>query len=182
MPFAFIPKSLANTSRSAPITDVYICADEPNSISGPLEFGSAITGPMTNHWVMYFVSSSTESFRFDPSPSGPGNSLDLIVSKKSHADIFSAVKVARLALSSNLTIGHVYDRITISKFDNYTFSPGGQGCRFWIYTVVASLHSIGYITNSSEVTVSAKALEDVWTIHGDPAPVDQHTDMAKGAF
>lgn len=79
---------------------------------------------------MYFVTSSTESFRFDPSPSGPGNSLDLIISKKSHADIFSAVKVARLALSSNLTIGHVYDHITISKFDNYTFSPEGRDVDF----------------------------------------------------
>lgn len=182
MPLAFIPRSLANTSRHSPITDIYICADEPNSISGPLEFGSTITGPMTNHWVMYFVTSSTESFRFDPSPSGPGNSLDLIISIKSHDDIFSAVKFARLTPSTNLTVGHVYDHITISQFDDYTFGPGGQGCRFWIYSVVASLHSVGYITDSLEMAASTEALKVVWTIRGDPAPVGQQTGMAKGSF
>lgn len=171
MPFAFIPKSLANTSRSSPVTDIYICADEPNAVSGPPESGSITSGPMTNHWVMYFVASSTESFCFDPSPSGPGNSLDLIISSKSYADIFGAVKVVRVTPSENLTIGHIYDHIIDSKFDSYTFSPGRQGCRFWIYSVVASLRSVGYITDSSEVNASTEALEVVWTIRGDPVPV-----------
>lgn len=68
MPFAYIPKSLANTSCSAPVTDIYICAYEPNAVSGLPEPGTSIRGPMTNHWVMYFVTSSTGSFCFDPSP------------------------------------------------------------------------------------------------------------------
>lgn len=182
MPFAYIPKSLANTSRSAHITDIYICADEPNAVSGPPELGSTISGPMTNHWVMYFVTSSTESFCFDPSPSGPGNTLDLIVSNKSYADIFSAVKLVRLTPLKGLTIGHVLDHIADSKYDNYTFSPEGQGCRFWIYSVVASMHSAGYIVGDSEVNASTEALEVVWTIRGDPAPVSQQTGIAKGTF
>lgn len=182
MPFAFIPKSLAKTSRSSPVTYIYICADEPNAAPGPLEFGPTISGPMTNHWVMHFVASSTKSFCFDPSPSGPGNSLDLIISSKSYADIFGAVKVVRLTPSINLTIGHIYNHITDSKFDNYTFSPGGQGCRFWIYLVVASLRSVGDITDSSEANASAGVLEAVWTTRGDPAPDSQQTGMTKGEF
>ncbi|KFY67154.1 hypothetical protein V496_01728 [Pseudogymnoascus sp. VKM F-4515 (FW-2607)] len=182
MPFAFIPKSLANTSRSAPVTDIYICADEPNAVSGPPEHGPVISGPMTNHWVMYFVASSTKSFCFDPSPSGPKNTLDLIISNKSYVDIFSAVKVVRLSPSAKLTIGLVYDHITNSKFDNYTFSPAGQGCRFWIYSVVASLRSAGYVTNGTEVNASTEALKVVWTVRGDPVPVSQQTGIAQGTF
>lgn len=182
MPFAFIPKSLANTSRTAPVTDIYICADEPNAVSGSPKPGPAISGPMTNHWVMYFVASATKLFCFDPSPSGLGNTLDLIISNKSYVDIFSAVKVVRLTPSAKLTIGRVYDHITDSKFDNYTFSPGGQGCRFWICSVVASLRSVGYITNSSEVNASTKALEVVWTARGNPVPAGQQTGIAQGTF
>ncbi|KFY94189.1 hypothetical protein V500_03379 [Pseudogymnoascus sp. VKM F-4518 (FW-2643)] len=154
-----IHKSLANTSRSSPVTDIYICADEPNAVSGPPEPGSTISGPMTNHWVMYFVG-STELFCFDPSPSGPGNSLNLIISNKSYAaGIFGAVKVVRLTPSINLTIGQIYDHITDSKFVNYNFRPGGQGCRFWIYSVVASLRLVGYITDSSEANASTGLLD-----------------------
>ena len=182
MPLAFIPKSLANTSRSSPVTDIYICADEPNAVSGPPEPEPTIGGPMTNYWVMHFVAPSTESFCFDPSPSGPENSLDLIISNKSYADIFGAFKVVRLIPSINLTIGHVYDHITDSKFGSYTFSPGGQGCRFWIYSVVASLRSVGYITDSSEVNASTGVLGVVWTTRGDPAPDSQQTGIAKGTF
>ncbi|OBT62457.1 hypothetical protein VE03_08609 [Pseudogymnoascus sp. 23342-1-I1] len=175
MPFAFTPKSLVSSSRSATVTDIYICADEPNAVSDSPKLEPIISSPMTNHWVMYFVASSTKLLCFNPSPSGPGNSLDLIVSNKSYVDIFSAVKVVRLTPSAKLTIGLVYDHITNSKYDNYTFSPGGQGCRFWIYTVVASLRSAGYITNSSEVNASTEALGVVWTACGNPAPVSQQT-------
>ncbi|KFX86063.1 hypothetical protein V490_09248 [Pseudogymnoascus sp. VKM F-3557] len=182
MPLAFIPKSLASNSRSSPVTAIYLCAYAPNAVSGPPRSGSSISGTMTNHWVMYFAASPTQSIRCDPSPTGPGNSLDLIVTSKNYDYTINAAKIMRLTPADNLTIGHVFDHITNSKYDKYTFSAGGQGCRFWIYSVVALLRSAGYITGNTEVNACTEALQVVWTLRGEPAPASQQTGMAKGTF
>ncbi|KAH8651642.1 hypothetical protein BGZ60DRAFT_420901, partial [Tricladium varicosporioides] len=87
---------------------------------------------MNNHWVMYLNASPTQSIRLDPSPAGPGNTLDLIITSKSHAYTNNAVKSMHLTPTANLTVGDVLDQVTNSKYDKYTFSAGGQGCRFWI--------------------------------------------------
>ncbi|KAH6714190.1 hypothetical protein BKA61DRAFT_607372 [Leptodontidium sp. MPI-SDFR-AT-0119] len=182
MPLAYIPKSLANTARSEPVTAIYLCAYAPTAVSAPPKPGASVNGTMTNHWVMYLVASSTQSIRFDPSPTGPGNSLDLIITSKNHAYTNNAVKSMHLTPTANLTVGHVFDHITNCKYDNYTFSAGGQGCRFWIYSVVELLSSAGYITDSSEVNASTEALGIVWTMGGGRVPAGQQTGMTKGTF
>ncbi|EHK96761.1 hypothetical protein M7I_7511 [Glarea lozoyensis 74030] len=91
MPLAYIPKSLLNTSQSQPITSIHICAEPPNAVFAPKDNADPATEKLTNHWVVYLITSPSQSIRLDPSPSGPGNTLDLIISAKDRADI-NAVK------------------------------------------------------------------------------------------
>ncbi|KAF8852011.1 hypothetical protein BDZ45DRAFT_678691 [Acephala macrosclerotiorum] len=182
MPLAYVPKSLANTARSQPVTDIYLCAYAPTTVSAPPKPGASINGKMTNHWVIDIVSSPTQSICSDPSPTGPGGSLDLIITGKSHAYTNNAVKSMHLTPMPNLTTGQIFDHITNVGRDKYTFSAGGQGCRFWICSVLVLLRSAGYIIDDSEVNAAIEALGIVWTIEGEPAPADQQTGMTKGTF
>ncbi|KAK0117359.1 hypothetical protein ONS96_013190 [Cadophora gregata f. sp. sojae] len=182
MPLAYIPRSLANTVRSEPVTAIYLCASAPTEVAAPLEPGASISGKMTNHWVMYLAASSTRSICFDPSPTGPGNSIDLIITSKNISHINSAVKSMYLTTTADLKIGNVLDHITNCKYDKYTFSAGGQGCRFWLYSVVESLSSAGYITDSSEADAAKEALGIVWDIEEGRVPAVQQTGMTKGTF
>lgn len=138
----------------------------PTSISAPPP-DSSVNEKITNHWVMYLAASSTRSICLDSSPAGPENSLGFIITSKDHAYPMNVVKAMHLTPEADLTVGHVFDYIINSKYDKYTFSAGGQGCRFWIYPVVALLRSAKVITDdSSEVDDSTKALRVAWSLEG----------------
>jgi hypothetical protein len=129
MPLAYIPKSLANTVRPNPVIAIFLCAYEAGAVSAPQEPGSSVDDRKTNHWVMYLSISSAQSIRLDPSPTSPGNSLDLIITMdSSHTN--HAVKIRQLTPTANLTVGHVLDCITNAKYDKYIFSTGGQDVDF----------------------------------------------------
>jgi hypothetical protein len=116
-----------------------------------------------------------------PNPTGPGNSLDLIITMD-HSFTNDAIKIMHLNPAEKLTVGRVFDCITNAKYDKYTFSTEGQRCRFCFYPAMALLRSAQCITDDSEVKASADALKLVWTISGDRAPADQQTNMIEGTF
>jgi len=99
-----------------------------------------------------------------------------------HSSTNDAFKILHLNPAAKLTVGRVFDCIANAKYDKYTFSTGGQGCGFWLYSATALLHSAQCITDDSEVKASAYALKLVWTTSGDRAPADQQTDMIEGTF
>lgn len=137
---------------------------------------------MTNHWVIYFAVSPTQSIRIDPSPTGANNSLDLIVTTKNYAYTENAVKNASFTPAPGLTVGQVIDHIVNSRYDKYQFSAGGQGCRYWVYSIAALLRSAGYITSDAEVAAATRTLETVLNNRGERVADGQQTGMAQGTF
>lgn len=130
---------------------------------------------------MYLARNDSKSIRFDPSPTGPDNSLDLIISDNCvHTD--DAVKTIRISVAADMTVGNIRDHIIGSGYDTYIFSPGGQGCRFWLCTVVASLRAAGYTIDNTEVEASTTALEAVWDDRGSQIPAAQQVGITKGTF
>ncbi|CAG8959767.1 hypothetical protein HYFRA_00001674 [Hymenoscyphus fraxineus] len=173
MPYAYIPKSLANTIPSKPVTASHLPQRLP---------AHAITlsedAKLTNHWVMYLNESPTKAIRLDPSPTGPGNSLDLIISDNCvYTD--DAVKTVQLSVAANLTVGQIIDHVVGSGFDKYIFSLEGQGCRFWLHTVVASLLEVGCVVDEEEVEVCNEALEAAWEDQETRIPVSQSWDYRR---
>jgi len=131
------------------------------------------TGSCSFHYLLF------NSCVLIPCPTG--NSLDLIITMN-HSSTNDAFKILHLNPAAKLTVGRVFDCIANAKYDKYTFSTGGQGCGFWLYSATALLHSAQCITDDSEVKASAYALKLVWTTSGDRAPADQQTDMIEGTF
>ena len=177
MSVAFIPKSLANQIDLFPILCIYASAHPPTSV--PDAEGSPAR-PKTNHWVLYLAISQTESLRLDPSP-GADNNMTLIVSRKNYLYSNNAVKTIQLDAVANLTVGNVIEYLQSSNYLQYQFSTGGQGCRYWIYSVISLLQSVAYIVGDSQVEDATAALQLVWDAHGKVRDEEQ-SDIIAGTF
>lgn len=177
MSIAFIPKSLANQVANLPVLCIYASAHPPTAVAGPS--GSATT-QKTNHWVLYLAVSQTESLRLDPSP-GSDNKMTLIVSKKTYLYSNNAVKTVQLYSVENLTVGNIIEYLRSSKYIQYQFSTGGQGCRYWIDSVIVLLWTARYSTDDSQVEEARAALQVVWDAHGKAGDVEQ-TGIIAGTF
>jgi len=176
MSIAFIPKSLSNQVANLPILSIYASAHPPTPVAGP---SGSTTNQKTNHWVLYLAISQTESLRLDPSP-GSDNTMTLIISKKSYLYSNNAVKTVQLTCVENLTVGNVVEYLRSSNYIKYRFSTSGQGCRYWVNSVI-SLFSPAYITVGSQVQEARDALQVVWDTHGKASDIEQ-TGIVAGAF
>ena len=182
MPFAYIPKSLATTAGNQPVPNSRLCAYEPNTLVAPTVEMPSTSLALTNHWVLFLGGTDKTSLRFDPSPTGPDNTIDIIVSSKSYPHSANCVKTVDLTTAPRTYAANITDHIVAAKYDNYKFSTGGQGCRFWLYSFVHLLRSKGFLPRSEEVSASEHALGIVWDSRGSPVPKKQQTGITKGTF
>jgi len=162
MSVAFIPKSLANEITNLPVLSIYAAAHPETAVTSP---SGSTASPKTNHWVLYLAISKTESIRLDPSP-GSDDKMTLIVTKKDYLLSANAVKSIQLYTVKNLTVGNIIDHLRSSKYDQYRFNAGGQGCRYWIYSVINLLRSAQYLVDESQVEEAKLALKFVWGKYG----------------
>ncbi|KAB8069844.1 hypothetical protein BDV29DRAFT_182019 [Aspergillus leporis] len=174
----YIPASLAASAASYPISCIYACAHPANPTGPP---GTAAASKMTNHWVFHFVTNSNESLRLDPSPSGPNFSIVLIVTKKTYTYSHNAVKSVQIS-TRGLSFKTIIDLIHGKKYDKYQFAAGGQGCRFWVSSVIELLKNAGYIQNTAEFHAAISALQTVWGPNGQSLPASQQTPITQGTF
>lgn len=173
----YIPSSLASQVVSSKILCIYASAHPATGVGAP----GAAGNPKTNHWVLYCAISQAASLRIDPSPSGPNLSIVLIITKKDYLISDNAVKSLQL-VTSNLTVQQFIDLIVAKNYDKYQFSAGGQGCRYWLYSVIKLLETEGHIPTKSEMTAATEALGTVWAPGGNPASAAEQTPMTKGTF
>jgi hypothetical protein len=124
--------------------------------------------------------SQTESLQLDPSP-GSDNKLTLIVSKMNSLYSDDAVKTVGLDSVENLTVGNIFEYLRSSNHIQYQFSTGGQGCRYWIDSVLGLLWTAGYCTDESQVEEARAALQVVWDGHG-KAGAEEQTGIIAGTF
>jgi hypothetical protein len=126
---------------------LYLCIRiTPTAVAAPS--GSTVN-PKTNHWVLYLAISQAESIQLDPSPDGQ-NKLIIIVTRKQRL-VSENVKVIQLSPVEDLTVGNVLEYLITSKHTQFQFSNGGQGCRYWVYSVIALFHLAGYVVEDSQV-------------------------------
>lgn len=173
--FQYIPRSLAAEVQSMPVNHICIEA-QPAGLASP----SSTNGPKTNHWVMYFTNGNEQtSLRLDPSPSGTEGFLIAIVSRVPQSK--DAAKSYTLTPISNITFGDVIDTIVSKKHDKYQFSESGQGCRFWIDTVLKQLHEDGTL-DSHELRAVSDGLKMVWGLDGQALSDFEQSPITRGKF
>ena len=150
---AYIPPSLSSTLAALTITGIKVAAHLPDE---------AWSGKKTNHWVLHFVLSQNESVRFDLSPTGPDCSPGcLIVRELDYTVSSNAVKTCDLSVRGGLTVQAIIDLLRSAHYDRYKFSATGQGCRFWVDSVVALLLQHDFLAVESEAQSARAALQKV---------------------
>ncbi|KZF24946.1 hypothetical protein L228DRAFT_58852 [Xylona heveae TC161] len=174
----YIPPSIAAGAANKSIICIYACAYSATPVSGP---GSSTSGTQTNHWVLFCCVNQRDSYRIDPSPSGPNLTITPIITFKGYPYTANASKICQLDTSS-LTVGSFIALLERSTYDKYQFDAGGQGCRYWIYSVVNLLQSQGHIQNSSQTQAAINALGIVWGDNHQPLPTSQQTGITPGRF
>lgn len=92
-----------------------------------------------------------------------------------------AVKTVGLDSVENLTVGNIFEYLRSSNHIQYQFSTGGQGCRYWIDSVLGLLWTAGYCTDESQVEEARAALQVVWDGHG-KAGAEEQTGIIAGTF
>ena len=187
----YIPKSLASTLTNEPITRIYACALTP----GPTAANSPF---LTNHWVLHCLfADAHRSIRIDPSASGAGNTLALIITLMPTASAADSVRTLQLNTSSSsssssspspsstssstsaaaagdLTFSTLTNLLTATQYNQYRFTATGQGCRNWIYSVVNVSNSQGCLSNQgNQVQELQTALKSVRVAEGQIANDEQ---------
>lgn len=91
-----------------------------------------------------------------------------------------AHKVIRMNNAKNLTIGAFFELIKASGYDKYQFTNNGNGCRYWVFSVVKLLEEMGYLVKADEAKT---ALNTVWS-DGKPitSGIQTPLDKQKGTF
>ena len=176
--FGFIPSSLEAQVAERKITAIYATA-YPGK---PVDAATGDKSPKTNHWVFFCAINEQQSVRIDPTPSGPNQSLVCAVSLKEYIHTNEAVKIERL-VTKDLTIKAFIDLIKVKKYDKYQFTNGGQGCRYWVYTIINMLKSEGHLSNDTEFHDAIDAIKKTWKGKGDPPLTgEEATPIVKGSF
>ncbi|KAI9670311.1 MAG: hypothetical protein M1831_006525 [Alyxoria varia] len=181
---AYIPKSIQNWCDQSKITALYACAYDASPVSGPP--GNNSTGPKTNHWVFYCVLADEneqgyKSIRLEPTPSGPNLSVTLVINLKTYLMTNRATTSFQLS-TKNITFGQLIALITSKKYQNYQFTNGGQGCRYWIYCVTKLLKESEYLTNPAQADAGIEKLGKVWTSNGQLVTNGEQTGIQAGRF
>lgn len=172
---AFIPRSLSSSLEDA-ITTIKAAAQTPNVVSTTSE-------KQTNHWVFYLPTPHNTSIRFDLSPSGPSAApACLIVSRLDSAMSRDVVKTCNISVRPGTTVKTILDILKSANYDRYTFSEGGQGCRFWVGKVVTLLQEREVAVNENEIQALHNALQQVWSSDNQPVPAAQQFGIIPGTF
>nr|POF24597.1 hypothetical protein CFP56_78316 [Quercus suber] len=104
----------------------------------------------------------------------------LVVEAKDYAYSYHAHKVIRMNNAKNLTIKAFFELIKANGYDKYQFTNNGNGCRYWVYSVVKLLEEKDHLVNAD---VAKTALNTVWS-GGNPitSGIQTPLDKQKGTF
>ena len=173
----YIPTALATKHQDTPISELYLCAQPADGITQP----SKPSSPKTNHWVLHCTMSPNKSLRFDPSPSGPNLSMVLIITEEDSHCPLDGVKNVHVGVSG-LTVQKFAALLVSAEYDQYRFTPSGQGCRYWMHRVVELLEVSGHAPNAAETALAVDALRRVWAQGEQLVPGPEQSPMAPGTF
>ena len=177
----YIPWSLKlSNDVKTTIIAILTSAAMATPITSP-ESPSTTSNPQTNHWCLLCQLSDTEFVCVDPSPTGPNSSLQLLISTTADLSTKTSAKTCSLT-TQNLTVESLLDRIKSTSYDKYQFTPGGQGCRYWVSCLIELLTKQGCLIDQNEVRAATGALKYVWGGGGAILPAEVQSSICEGRF
>lgn len=133
----------------------------------------------TNHWSIFLKIEENQSVRIDAVPNSPGEPAMIIVDTLICAMTDDVVHVVAATTTTRTTVAEILNLIIAKRRHNYVFSPVGEGCRFWLYTLAQDL-SEAKIISQDDANAARHDLQHYW-----PSPVgtvSQHRAFNKGTF
>lgn len=170
----FITTTLHKPDLDEVVKQIHLCG---YSIDIDLEY-SRNRRP-TNHWTMFLEVSRSRSVKVDMNP---GGGIDLLLGSiqldsKDYDMSDRATKYITIAPECEFTVGDVITVMMENRRDQYTFTKEGEGCRYWMCTVVTDLAHAGKIPIES-VTDVVRILRSYWASPSAETP----RDMDAGIF
>ncbi|KAJ6618816.1 hypothetical protein B0H10DRAFT_2028121 [Mycena sp. CBHHK59/15] len=127
-----------------------------------------IYGDVVNHWRIFFVLDGNRSISLDmvkESATNTGGTLGVVgrnYSLTDHRVIFAGFS------TNGITVRTVLDFLEEHGYLRYRYAANGEGCRFWVKTVINALRQSGRLTElvSPNVMLFNVAVEKLWTVSG----------------
>ncbi|KAI9046796.1 hypothetical protein LZ554_008878 [Drepanopeziza brunnea f. sp. 'monogermtubi'] len=106
-------------------------------------------GISENHWSTYLLLGGGASVRMNMTAEYGNPIGTLSVRVQSYHLTASALQYWDYAMVDGVTVKMVRDMIKSYGRDQYEFSGGGSGCRYWCYTILGDLQQQGYVPSGS---------------------------------
>ena len=133
----------------------------------------------TNHWTMFLELYYGRPVKADINPTYANGKMTGLISLESKRYIITdkPVKLLTFSLKDELHVKDIMDIIMRNGRDRYIFTDKGEGCRFWVYTVIKDLKVAEAIGKDSAV-VAMHTLDCYWGSSTEGAP----REMEAGEF
>ncbi|KAI0316344.1 hypothetical protein OF83DRAFT_1084336 [Amylostereum chailletii] len=142
-------------SLALPVTHIHLVAHEnQENVGGDGQ-------PPANHWTISLQVGSNSSVRIDMVPGEPGRPGMVVLQNKSYDLTTKRTCAVSAEVTTGTTVASILSLIINKKRDNYVYSPLGEGCRFWVSTVVSDLASEGVIL-LDKANEAQSALAQYW--------------------
>ena len=118
----------------------------------------------TNHWTMFLELDREKSVKVDITPTYANGEMTglILLESKDYTMTNKAVKSLTFSLKDELHVKDVIEIIMRNGRDRYIFTDKGEGCRFWVCTVIKDLEMAGAISKGSAV-VAVHTLSCYWS-------------------
>jgi hypothetical protein len=138
----------------APVTKIHLCAIPI------LPFCMPGVSPI-NHWnVCFEFAESGSSLRLDPTQ-GIDLGLHLILEIIQAPHLKSVAHKLSITLPEGTMLNTLLNIIIKRGRDRYQFTDAGEGCRYWIMTLIEDLHSEELVSSDDKGT-AAQDLAKYW--------------------
>ncbi|KAJ8595450.1 hypothetical protein M405DRAFT_807250 [Rhizopogon salebrosus TDB-379] len=111
------------------VRKVHFCAHANTDNSG------ADGQPATNHWSLFLEVDTTRAVRIDIVPGEPNSAGMVILEIKEYNVSNQSVQVMSSPVPVGTTVETILGLIINKGRDRYIFSPVGEGCRYWLWTL-----------------------------------------------
>lgn len=146
-------------------------------VSNDLEFEQDCNP--TNHWTMFLELDREKSVKVDMTPTYTDGELTGLILLESKDCVMTNKSVKSITFSpkDELRVKNVMEVIMSNGRDRYIFTDEGEGCRFWVCTVIKDLEAAEEISKGSAV-VAVRTLSCYWASPSEGT----HREMEAGEF
>ncbi|KAI1506104.1 hypothetical protein F5X99DRAFT_404150 [Biscogniauxia marginata] len=138
-----------NKDLTQKVLKIHICAyiNDENS-------GDDDGNPPTNHWAVFLQLPGDSSVRLDmvPGYGSDGRTGKIDIASKEYEYTDKAIWMVTFAIAEGVTVRTIVRMINQNQRQKYTFTEEWEGCRYWIYVILADLEAAGIIEEHSSAS------------------------------